>query len=125
MTVSTSPRIPTADVPLLVLKCYHAAVLQGTELNRHVLVDPAPGTLQLLQQWRNDGWAYVTEGDDCRGLRHLEIHDRNGVHRYVCQRPGFSMCDLKNAIHFDCRTDYASVQPNPGVEDLYATPDPF
>lgn len=115
--------VPTADVPVLRLKCYHLGVhnmgispydsVKGHSGHLSIeLVDPVEGTSALVQAWLND----ETE-DGGPTLRHLEIEDRNGVRRLIAQRRGNSSLFHKDSIRFDTYTDYAGVLPNPGVVD--------
>lgn len=115
--------IPTSQVPVLRLKCYHAsvhyigkgpqdAVTNHYGHNSFDLVDPVEGTAKLLQTWLND----VNE-DGGAMLRHLEIEDRRGVHRFIAQRRGSGAMFLEGSIKFDSYTDYDSVLPNLGVTD--------
>lgn len=114
--------VPTASVPVLRLKCYHVCVhTSGSSpydavkghygLNSFELVDPSEGAPQL-QTWLNE-----EETDGGPTLRHLEIEDRHGVHRYIAQRRGSVAVFTKDSIIFDSFSDYDSVLPNPGVTD--------
>lgn len=114
--------IPTLQVPVLRLKCYHLSVHTSTvrhpfdAVPNHYghrtfeLVDPEEGTGLQIQKWLNDRTA---DGDPT--LRHLEIEDRNGVHRFVAQRRGHAGMFLEKSIRFDAYADYDSVLPNTGV----------
>jgi hypothetical protein len=116
--------VPTAEVPVLRLKCYHLSVMNmGVSpydaVNNHSghynfeLVDPVEGTSALVQEWLNDETA-----DGGPTLRHLEIEDRSGVRRFVAQRRGNSSMFFEGCIKFDAYTDYAGVRPNPGVTEM-------
>lgn len=118
--------VPTAQVPVLQLKCYHLAVMNKgvspydavryhSGHNSFELVDPAEDTRELVQAWLNDETA-----DGGPTLRHLEIEDRGGVRRFVAQRRGNTSMFFDGCISFDAYTDYAGVLPNPGVAEMMA-----
>lgn len=116
--------VPTAEVAILRLKCYHLSVqnmgvspydaIKGhAGHNSFELVDPVEGTSALVQAWLNDETA-----DGGPTLRHLEIEDRSGVRRFIAQRRGNTSSHFKDSIRFDAYTDYAGVLPNPGVTEM-------
>ena len=113
--------VPTSEVPLLHLKCYHLAVMNmgvspydavknHSGHNSFELVDPEEGASAALQAWANDETA-----DGGRTLRHLVIEDRSGQRRFIAQRRGQVSLYIPGTISFDAYTDYAGVLPNPGV----------
>lgn len=119
--VKAPDAVPTAEVPVLQLKCYHLcvhnvglspydAVRNHSGHNSFELVDPAEGTRELVQAWLN---AETADGGPT--LRHLEIEDRTGVRRFVAQRRGNLSMFFDGSITFDAYTDFAGVLPNPGV----------
>lgn len=118
--------VPTAEVPLLHLKCYHLCVHnQGVSpfdaVKNHSghysfeLVDPEEGAMAALQAWANDETA-----DGGRTLRHLVIQDRFGERHFIAQRRGQISLYTKEKISFDAYTDFAGVLPNPGVAEMSA-----
>jgi len=120
--------IPTSLVPELRLECYHLSVTTVGEAphdsvkghsghNFIELVDPAPGTSQLLQAWANECWDNRDEGPV---MRHIIITDRHGERRFIAQRRGNTIEALGGCIRFDTYTDYAGVLPNPGVAEMSA-----
>ncbi len=114
-------RIPTKDVPFLVLKCYHAEAVYRGDTVTHVLVDPESDVSAKVQAWRGDGWADTCEKDGgVRGIRHLQIEDRHGKRSFICVRPGFMARINADSVIFDSQADYASVLPNPGVPEAMA-----
>ena len=119
--VKESDAVPTSEVPLLHLKCYHLcvhnvgvspfdAVKNHSGHYSFELVDPEEGAMAALQEWANEQSS--TGG---RTLRHLVIEDRTGARRFVAQRRGQISLYTKEKISFDAYTDFAGVKPNPGV----------
>ena len=123
-TVKAPEPVPTADVPVLKLKCYHLsvqsmgvspydAVPNHSGHKMFELVDPVQDTSALVQAWLNEETA-----DGGPTLRHLDIEDRGGVRRFVAQRRGNMSMHFKDCVSFDAFTDYAGVLPNPGVTEM-------
>lgn len=119
--VKAPDAVPTAQVPVLQLKCYHLCVHNlgvspfdaVTNHSGHYsfeLVDPAEGAKAALQEWANEQSS--TGG---RTLRHLVIEDRTGARRFVAQRRGQVSLYTKEKISFDAYADFAGVVPHPGV----------
>jgi hypothetical protein len=106
-----SARIPTSEVPILVLKCYHLSAFASAQRTQLEFVDPARDVSHLLQEWSGATW----RDDGASSIRHLEVHDRRGVRRFLCQRSGQVATYHSDCIRFECLTDYDSVLPNPGV----------
>jgi hypothetical protein len=111
--------IPTSQVPVLRLKCYHMSLHTSTaatanEATPHCvfssfdLIDPVEGVAELLQEWLNE-----RDGDDAPTLRHIEIEDRHGTHRFPDQRCGDIFVFCEDSIAFELYTDSDSVLPEP------------
>ncbi|HDR9106063.1 TPA: hypothetical protein QDB04_002920 [Burkholderia vietnamiensis] len=111
--------IPSSQVPVLKLKCYHMSLHTSTPLvpepegafsvfHSFDLIDPAEGVAELLQAW-------LAERDETINptLRHLEIEDRHGVHRFPDQRCGDIFVFCEDSVAFESFTDSDSVLPDP------------
>ncbi|MBU9200017.1 hypothetical protein KTD31_01190 [Burkholderia multivorans] len=111
--------IPTSQIPVLKLKCYHMSLHTSTPLtpaedgafsvfHSFDLIDPVEGVAELLQAW-------LAERDGTGGptLRHIEVEDRHGVHRFADQRCGDIFVFCEDSIAFESYTDSNSVLPDP------------
>ena len=111
--------IPTSQVPVLRLKCYHMCLHTSTAATANdesphcvfssfELVDQAEGVAELVEAWMNERGS-----DGTPTLRHLAIEDRHGTHRFPDQRCGDIFVFCEDSIAFESFTDSDSVLPDP------------
>lgn len=107
--------IPSSQVPVLRLKCYHMCLHTSTaatanEESPHCvfssfeLVDQAEGVAEAVEAWMNERGS-----DGVAALRHIEIEDRHGKHRFPDQRCGDIFVFCEHSIAFESFTDSDSV----------------
>ncbi len=111
--------IPTAQIPVMRINCYHLSLRTSTGLADDLktaqqvfhafdLVDPAAGVSEQLQAWLNERGS-----DHSPTLRHIEIEDRHGLHRFPDQRCGDIFVFCEDSIAFESFTDRDSVLQEP------------